>query len=224
MSCVDNYTRLKAGISRLAQASGRQEDSVQLLVVSKTRSVEEIRQLYDAGIREFAENREPELAMKKAALPDDIIWHFIGPIQSNKVRKIVNLAQVVHSIDSAALVERFDRIAAEEGKKLSVFLEVSISGEECKGGVRPDGLDDAVQALQKCSNLQWIGLMTMAPLEADEEELLTIFSGLRDLALELRERTHLALPHLSMGMSGDYAQAIACGSTIVRIGTAVFAE
>ena len=224
MSCVDNYARLKAGISRLAQASGRQEDSVQLLVVSKTRSVEEIRQLYDAGIREFAENREPELAMKKAALPDDIIWHFIGPIQSNKVRKIVNLAQVVHSIDSAALVERFDRIAAEEGKKLSVFLEVSISGEECKGGVRPDGLDDAVQALQKCSNLQWIGLMTMAPLEADEEELLTIFSGLRDLALELRERTHLALPHLSMGMSGDYAQAIACGSTIVRIGTAVFAE
>ena len=101
---------------------------------------------------------------------------------------------------------------------------MSISGEECKGGVRPDGLDDAVQALQKCSNLQWIGLMTMAPLEADEEELLTIFSGLRDLALELRERTHLALPHLSMGMSGDYAQAIACGSTIVRIGTAVFAE
>ena len=223
MSCVDNYLRLKAEVARLAKACGRSEESVQLLVVSKTRSVEEIKALYDAGVREFAENREPELAMKKAALPEDIVWHFIGPVQSNKVRKIVNLAQVVHSIDSAALAERFDRIAKEEGKTLSVFLEVSISGEECKGGVRPDGLDAAVNALQSAANLKWTGLMTMAPLEADDAELKAIFSGLQHLAVTLKEQTGLALEHLSMGMSGDYAQAIACGSTIVRIGTAVFA-
>ena len=223
MSCVDNYLRLKAEVARLAKACGRSEESVQLLVVSKTRSVEEIKALYDAGVREFAENREPELAMKKAALPEDIVWHFIGPVQSNKVRKIVNLAQVVHSIDSAALAERFDRIAKEEGKTLSVFLEVSISGEECKGGVRPDGLDAAVNALQSAANLKWIGLMTMAPLEADDAELKAIFSGLQHLEVTLKEQTGLALEHLSMGMSGDYAQAIACGSTIVRIGTAVFA-
>lgn len=223
MSCVDNYLRLKAEVARLAKACGRSEESVQLLVVSKTRSVEEIKALYDAGVREFAENREPELAMKKAALPEDIVWHFIGPVQSNKVRKIVNLAQVVHSIDSAALAERFDRIANEEGKTLSVFLEVSISGEECKGGVRPDGLDAAVNALQSAANLKWTGLMTMAPLEADDAELKAIFSGLQHLEVTLKEQTGLALEHLSMGMSGDYAQAIACGSTIVRIGTAVFA-
>ena len=195
-----------------------------MLVVSKTRSTAEIRQLYAAGVREFAENREPELAQKAQELPDDIIWHFIGPLQSNKVRKVVKLASVVHSLDRVELIEKFDRVSGEEGKRPQVFLEVSISGEECKGGVRTDQWEAAASALLKAAHLNWCGLMTMAPLNAPHDELLNIFSALRELRDRWEKQFGHPLPQLSMGMSGDYREAVASGSTIVRIGTAVFAD
>jgi pyridoxal phosphate enzyme (YggS family) len=179
--------------------------------------------LYDFGIREFAENREPELAMKVAAMPKDIIWHFIRPVQSNKIRKVVNLAQVIHSVESHSQLERFERIAGEENQNPQILLEVNVSGEESKYGIRSkEDLFQVAEAALSAPAIQWKGLMTMAPAAAEGEELRQVFAGLRQMRDELEQKYSVSLPELSMGMSGDYPAAIAEGATIVRIGTAIF--
>ena len=219
---IDNYTAVKADVSAACAAASRDVDQVQLLTVSKTIPVPVMMELYEYGIREFAENREPELAMKKAAMPDDIVWHFIGPVQSNKIRKVVKLADVIHSIESLAQLERFERIAGEEKRRLKVLLEVNVSGEESKGGMTPSKLPEIALAASKCVNLDFAGLMTMAPFEADDAELEKIFSTLRILKEDCENALGRKLPLLSMGMSGDFPQAIACGSTVVRVGSKIF--
>ena len=223
MSLVrNNYLAVKAEVSEACAACNRSVQDVQLLVVSKTIPVPVMMELYDAGIREFAENREPELAMKKAAMPDDIIWHFIGPVQSNKIRKVVKLAQVIHSVESLSQLERFERIAGEEGVCPQILLEVNISGEKSKGGMTPDELPIVASTAVKCRNLKFSGLMTMAPFEAEKSELKQIFSTLKKLQDELSVSLDIKLPLLSMGMSGDFSEAIACGSTVIRVGSKIF--
>ena len=135
---IDNYLAVKEDVAKACAACNRCVSEVQLLVVSKTIPVPVLMELYNAGIREFAENREPELAMKKASMPEDIIWHFIGPVQSNKIRKVIKLAQVIHSVESLSQLERFERIAGEEGVAPRILLEVNVSGEESKGGMTPE--------------------------------------------------------------------------------------
>ena len=221
---IDNFTAVKEAVSAACVAASRDESQVQLLTVSKTIPIHVIQELYEYGVREFAENREPELAMKKAAMPDDIIWHFIGPVQSNKIRKVVKLADVIHSIESLPQLERFERIAGEEGRSLKIFLEVNVSGEQSKGGMTPEELPEIALAASKCVNLDFTGLMTMAPFEADEKELADIFSTLRKLKKDTEKSLGREIPHLSMGMSGDFRTAVACGSTVVRVGTAIFSK
>jgi pyridoxal phosphate enzyme (YggS family) len=219
---IDNYVAVKAAVAAACAAASRDESQVQLLTVSKTIPVPVMMELYEYGVREFAENREPELAMKKASMPDDIIWHFIGPVQSNKIRKVVKLADVIHSIESLSQLERFERIAGEESRSVKVLLEVNVSGEKSKGGMTPSELPEIALAASRCVNLDFAGLMTMAPFEAAECELKNIFSSLRVLKEDTEKAIGRELPLLSMGMSGDFPQAIACGSTIVRVGSKIF--
>jgi pyridoxal phosphate enzyme (YggS family) len=219
---IDNYLAVKSGVEAACSACCRNSSEVKLLVVSKTIPIPVMMELYDHGIREFAENREPELAMKSAAMPADIIWHFIGPVQSNKIRKVVKLAQVIHSVESVSQLERFDRIAGEEGKAPEILLELNVSGEASKGGMTPAELPDAAKRAAECQNLRFSGLMTMAPFEADEAELQQIFSTLKNLRDTEALRLNIPLPILSMGMSGDFPAAIACGSTVVRVGSKIF--
>ena len=219
----ENYRKTLNVVRQIAEKCGRSADDVNLLVVSKTIPAAVLQELYtECGIREFAENRVPELSEKTDILPKDIKWHFIGPLQSNKIRKVVKLAQMIHSVESAEQVKKIERIAAEEGKTPEFLLEVNISGELSKGGLRGDALFEAADAAMQCSNARWCGLMTMAPFEAEDDFLEEIFSTLAKLKKECEAHYNITLPELSMGMSGDFPIAIANDATIVRIGSRIF--
>ena len=220
---IENYQNVLNEISSAAVAAGRDPDEVKLLVVSKTMPLWMLQELYDAGVREFGENREPELAEKNQQMPSDVIWHFIGPVQSNKIRKVVKCAKVIHSVSSLSQIEKFERISGEEGVTPEILLEVNISGELSKGGLTPAELPAAALAASKCSNIKFRGLMTMAPLNADSAGLKQIFSALNSLRNQCEQENHISLPVLSMGMSGDFPEAISCGATIVRVGSKIFA-
>ena len=216
MSCVENYFAIRKELDRTGKGN------VLLLPVSKTVEVPAIRELYDAGVRDFGENRIEVLTPKAEALPKDIRWHFIGRLQSNKVRKILKAAQVIHSVDSVELVERISRIAGEEGVRPKVFLEISVSGEEQKGGFPVAKAAELASAAAQAPNMIIAGLMTMAPLDADEETCRKVFDGLRACRDELEKSLSVTLPELSMGMSSDWPAAVACGSTLIRVGSAIF--
>ena len=174
------------------------------------------------GVRDFGENRIQELETKAARLPQDIVWHFIGSLQSNKIRKAVKLASVIHSVDSVSAVERLDRIAEEEGKCVKFLLEVNVSGEASKSGVPQADFMALARTAASCRTAVFAGLMTMAPLDAPTETLDAVFGGLAALRDRAEKEFGATLPLLSMGMSGDFANAVSHGSTIVRIGTAIF--
>lgn len=216
MSCTENYKSL------LKELESIKSSGVKLLPVSKTVSAEVIKELYDAGVREFAENRIEVLTPKAEALPDDICWHFIGRLQSNKVRKILKIAKVIHSVDSIELVQRIDRIAGEEKCTPVIFLEISVSGEECKGGFPVARALELAQAAAAAPNIKLAGLMTMAPLEATPDECRTVFNGLRECRDKLENELKISLPELSMGMSNDWKEAVECGATVIRVGSSIF--
>lgn len=216
------YHRLLDELDRIAQAAGRPSGAVRLLAVSKTFPAEAIEELYRAGHRAFGENRIAELEAKAARLPSDIEWHLIGQLQGNKVRKAVRVASVIHSVDSLPLLERVDRIAGEEGRCPKILLEVNISGEASKSGCTPTELDALAAAAAAAEHLQFCGLMTMAPADAAGPELTRIFGGLAAERDRLEKQLGIRLPELSMGMSGDYPEAIRQGATIVRVGTLLF--
>ncbi|MGE4563796.1 MAG: YggS family pyridoxal phosphate-dependent enzyme [Victivallaceae bacterium] len=217
-----NYRRVKEAVAAASTAASRRPDEVRLLAVSKTFPAADIAELYALGCRAFGESRVPELEAKAAALPADIEWHLIGQLQSNKVRRAVKVAAVIHSVDSVSLLERIDRIAGEEGKQPAILLEVNISGEASKSGLPPEELESAARFAAALDHLEFRGLMTIAPADADEGELHRIFGELRRRRDELSRSLGIELPELSMGMSGDYAIAIAEGATLVRIGSSIF--
>ena len=219
---VSRFREIERRVRAAAAHAGRDADVVTLLAVSKTFPADAVRELYDAGIRQFGESRVPELAAKAAALPGDIEWHFIGRLQSNKARRVLQLAAMIHSVDSPSLLERLERIAAEEDLRRAFLIEVNVSGEASKAGCSPDGLDALAERAAACRFLEWRGLMTMAPAEAAGESLAAIFRTLRESRDRLEEKFHRPLPVLSMGMSGDFECAVAQGSTLVRIGSAIF--
>jgi len=218
----EKFSELCREVEDISRSCGRCAGDVKILVVSKTVPVEVMKELYACGVREFGENREPELAMKVSAMADDIVWHFIGPLQTKKIRKVVKNAAVIHSVASTAHIERLERIAGEEGKHPEILLEVNVSGESSKGGFTPDELFSAAAVAAKCANVNWTGLMTMAPLNASGVELTEIFSKLRELRDRCERETGKELKTLSMGMSGDFPEAIACGATVIRVGSRIF--
>ena len=221
---AQNYRSVRSEIDACAASCGRKASEILLLAVSKTMPSADIASLYEIGVRDFGENRIQELERKVSELPDDIVWHFIGPLQSNKIRKAVKLASVIHSVEDISAVERLDRIAGEEQKNVKFLIEVNVSGEASKGGVTPSDFMQIARAASGCRNAVFSGLMTMAPLDAPQEVLDSVFNGLAALKNQAEQELKITLPILSMGMSGDYPNAIAAGSTIVRVGTAIFGK
>ena len=210
-------------VNETAAAAGREPDTVKLLAVSKTFPASDVLEAYQAGQKEFGENRVQELEQKVPALPRDIVWHLIGHLQSNKAAKAAELADWVHSVDSVKLVKKLSDAAQKAGKSLNILLEINVSGEESKYGIRSkEELFQVAEAAIAAPAIQWKGLMTMAPADAEGDELKAVFAGLRQMRDELEQKYSITLPELSMGMSGDYPAAIAEGATIVRIGTAIF--
>ena len=224
MSAIaQNLAEVRKAVADEARKAARKDDSVRLLAVSKTFPAADVKEAYDAGQRMFGENRVQELEAKAPLLPADIEWHLIGHLQSNKAAKAVEYASWIHSVDSEKLLERIAKAAEQRGKVMNILLEVNISGEESKFGLRDyEEIRSIASSALKMPNIRLQGLMTMAEFDATETRLHETFAGLRAMRDRLEKELDIALPELSMGMSSDYPAAIDEGATIVRIGTAIF--
>lgn len=216
-------TEIKANIDRAAGRSGRRGSDITLIAVSKMVEPEVTRQAYQLGITDFGENRVQELNRKKAFLPE-ARWHFIGRLQTNKVKDVVGEACMIHSLDRWGLAEAINKRAVSLGIRVPVLVQVNISGADRKTGLVPAELEEFLAAAGQLAALQVLGLMTMAEEDPDPETSRPVF---RELALLRARLTGLGLPnvelnHLSMGMSQDYQVAIEEGADLVRIGSALF--
>ena len=219
---AENLKSINERIANALAKSGRPADGARLLAVSKTFPAEDVAEAFACGQTCFGENRVQELASKVPALPAEIEWHLIGSLQSNKAAKAAALASWIHSVDSEKLVRKISAAADSLHKTVSILFEVN-SGEENKTGFRSaDDLRTSLEAALALPGIQVRGLMTMAPLGSDEAALHRVFAALRTQRDALEQEFGVKLPELSMGMSGDFREAIAEGATIVRIGTAIF--
>jgi len=225
MSAIPHKLQLiRERIELAAVSANRTPADIRLIAVSKTYPPETIREAIAAGQTLFGENRVQDALPKIDALPQDISWHFIGHLQSNKVRKALGRFSLFHGVDNLDLARHMDRIAGELGIEARILLEVNVSGEASKFGFTPDALRSGMNELRSLSRIQIEGLMTMAPYSEDPESARPHFARLRELRDALSKECGLPLQELSMGMSGDFEQAIAEGATIVRVGSAIFGE
>jgi pyridoxal phosphate enzyme (YggS family) len=217
---------VRGRIERAASAAGRSTDSVRLVAVSKGHPVDAVVAALDAGLADLGENRIEELERKAAHVGSrPVRWHLIGHVQSRKAAPAVRLADLIHSVDSLKLAGKLSRAAEEEGRgKVPVLLQVNTSGEGSKSGFEGGGALEALAEASEVPRLSVMGLMTMAPLTEDERVLRSTFARLRELLESLRRLKPATGAELSMGMTNDLELAVEEGSTMVRIGTALFGE
>ncbi|MEG0246461.1 MAG: YggS family pyridoxal phosphate-dependent enzyme [Pseudomonas sp.] len=216
---ADNLSALAARIASAAQAAGRDPASIQLLAVSKTKPASAIREIHAAGVRDVGENYLQEALTKQDALRDlPLIWHFIGPIQSNKTKAIAEHFDWVHSVDRLKIAQRLSEQRPASLAPLNICLQVNVSGEDSKSGCAPADLPALAKAVASLPNLRLRGLMAIPEPTDDRAAQEAAFASLRDL----QQGLGLGLDTLSMGMSHDLEAAIAQGATWVRIGTALF--
>jgi pyridoxal phosphate enzyme (YggS family) len=222
---AENLALVRERIERSARASGREAKSVQLVAVSKTKPASMIREAFESGQRDFGENYVQELSRKHGELADvasEIRWHAIGHVQTNKARDVVRCAAVVHSVDSARLAREMGKRAEGVGRTIDVFAQVNVGGEAQKSGCAPDELGALLDALGTHAWLRLRGLMTVPPHTDEPEGARTYFDAL--VRLRDAHGGTERLPDLSMGMTHDLEVAIACGATVVRVGSAIFGE
>ena len=213
--------RIEAACAR----AGRSADEVEIVAVTKTHGAEVVKEAWDAGLRIVGENKVQEAAWKKPASVTGPMWHLIGHLQSNKVRHALELFDFIHSVDSAKLADRIDFIADSIGASPHVLLEVNVSGEKSKSGMRPEDVRPTLEHIAaECPRITVEGLMTMAPFSENPEDARPYFRRLRELRDGLQDSLGIGLPRLSMGMSGDYEVAVEEGATWVRLGTVLFGE
>lgn len=226
MSIAENYKEVRAQVEDECRRCGRNPEEVVLLAVSKTTDALGVDEARSAGAQDFGENRPDQLVEKFGAFPQ-LRWHFIGNIQSRRIRDIVPAAELIHSLYKPEHAVKINDDALAIGKVQQVLLEVNVSGEESKSGIAPDQLPDMLGAVLALPNVKVRGLMTMAP-QGDLAVAQECFADLRKLAQSERAKmpadAAAAFDQLSMGMSEDWRQAIAEGSTIVRIGRAIFSD
>lgn len=224
MSRAENLAEVRENIAAAAERVGRDVSEVELLAVSKTWPVEAIREVAGSGQKLFGESRLQEAQPKVEELGSGFEWHFIGALQRNKIRKILPLFGTLHGVASLTLAEAVDRIAGELKLKPGVFLEVNLADEDRKKGMSAEELRRDADRIFQLSNLRVLGLMCLPPYHEDSEKSRPFFQRLRNLRDELAAKHGIKLPGLSMGMSGDYEVAIEEGSTLVRVGSAIFGE
>ena len=221
------YQQLRADLDEECRKAGRDPREVLLLAVSKTVDIDQVELAIQAGARAFGENRPDELLRKQKAFPD-MEWHFIGNIQSRRIVDIVSAATLIHSVCKESHLPKIDAAAKALGKRQRILLEVNVSGEESKSGFAPDEVQGIIERAAKLSNISIEGLMTMAP-QGDKVAIERTFSGLASLKDQLQKNlSEMGLPchlsALSMGMSEDWREAVGFGTTIVRLGRAIFSD
>lgn len=227
MGIAERYAYVRAQVDEVCRSEGRDPSEVKLLAVSKTVEVPAVARAIAAGAAAFGENRPDQLVEKQAAYPQ-AEWHFIGNVQSRRLRDIVPAATLVHSVYQESHLAKIDEVARAHGKVQRILAEVNVSGEASKSGLEPEGLEAFLRAAAQFRNLEVCGLMTMAP-RFDEETAEATFAGLAALrarfdGADLGASAPLCLSELSMGMSEDWRIAIRHGATIVRIGRAIFSD
>ncbi|MFC8764362.1 YggS family pyridoxal phosphate-dependent enzyme [Streptomyces sp. NPDC057193] len=223
---AENLARVEERIAAACAAAGRAREEVTLIVVTKTYPASDVRILHGLGVRNVAENRDQDAAPKAAACADlDLTWHFVGQLQTNKVRSVVGYVDVVQSVDRLKLVSSLSAAAEKEGRELGCLLQVALDAESGergdRGGVAPDGIEELAAAVEAAPGLRLGGLMTVAPLAGPYAgRRREAFDRLMDLSTALRA-TRPAANMVSAGMSADLEEAVAAGATHVRVGTAV---
>lgn len=210
----DNYLRIQDQIASNCALSGRTPDSVTLIAVSKFQPVEKIKELYDLGHRDFGESRLQELQAKAVRLPNDIRWHFVGKLQSNKLKQASQICQVLHTIESQSQLDQISKLS----KPIELLIELNIAEEEQKSGIFSKSLDDFHSSVIDCHLATFRGLMTIGPIVREAEHIRPYFAKLRKL------NEQVGGEWLSMGMSNDFDIAIQEGATHIRVGTSLFGE
>ncbi|AQS58331.1 YggS family pyridoxal phosphate-dependent enzyme [Desulforamulus ferrireducens] len=221
MSIIQNITQMKNQIARAAEKAGRDVNDIRLIAVSKTVNAARVQEAVDAGICDLGENRVQEL-MDKYPLVEGARWHLIGHLQTNKVKYIVGKVALVHSLDRWSLALELDKRAREAGVVIPVLVQVNVAGEETKFGLAVPEVRDFVTEAAALTGISIEGLMTIAPLVENPEEVRPVFRELKRISEGLKDIPGVRMEQLSMGMSNDFAVAIEEGATMIRIGTAIF--
>lgn len=223
---ADILAEVDANIAAACLKAGRRRDEVEIVAVTKTHGPEVVREAWEAGLGIVGENKVQEAAWKQPLAVSGPEWHLIGHLQKNKVRPALSLFSTFHSVDSVALIDRIQTVAEEMGARPKILLEVNMSGERSKDGMRPDDVPAAIERALASSNLTLEGFMTMAPFTPEDkiEETRPIFAGLRELRDAMETEFGIGLPRLSMGMTNDYRIAVEEGATWIRLGTVLFGE
>lgn len=223
----ENVDTIRRRIQATCARCGRNPEEVTVVAVSKTFPAEAIAEACDAGVTDVGENYVQELLRKREQLSGrSIRWHFIGHLQSNKVKYLIPWIHAIHAVDNTNVAREINKRAAQAGSTTEVLVEVNTTGEQSKFGIRPEATEAFIQSLAGLSHLRIVGLMTIGPFLPDPEQSRPMFRMLRRLKerLEHLDQPNVALRHLSMGMTGDFEVAIEEGATLIRIGTAIFGK
>ena len=223
---LDNLKDVEERIQAACDRSGRNREDVLLVAVSKTRPVEMVEEVMKAGIVDFGENKPQELRDKYEVLPQNLRFHMIGHLQTNKIKYVIDRVVLIHSIDSIHLAEAVNAEAKKHNRIMPVLVEVNVAQEESKSGFLVEKTENAIREIAKLSNIRVEGLMTIAPFVENAEENRQYFVKLRKLSVDIAAKNidNVTMHHLSMGMTGDYEVAIEEGATMVRVGTGIFGE
>ena len=223
---TENLEQVRKNIEEACRAVNRDPGEVTLISVSKTKPVSMLQEAYDAGSRDFGENKVQEIMDKYPQLPSDIRWHMIGHLQRNKVKYIVDKVALIHSVDSLRLAETIENEAAKHNVTVPILIEVNVAQEESKFGLKTEEVLSLVESVAALPHINIKGLMTIAPYVEDPEENRGIFRQLKKLSVDINAKNinNVNMSVLSMGMTGDYQVAVQEGATMVRVGTGIFGE
>ncbi len=220
----DVLAEVNSVVAEACLKAGRSTDDIEIVGVTKTHGPEVVREAYEAGLQIFGENRLQEAAWKIPECGSGVEFHMIGHLQSNKIKAALPLFSAFHAVDSLKLLEKMEAACAEEGQRPEILLEVNVSGESSKYGLKPDEVDRVVERALEMHCITLSGLMTMAPFVPEAEQTRPVFAALRELRDRLQEDFEIGLPRLSMGMSNDYRVAVEEGATWIRLGSVLFGE
>lgn len=222
----ENLALVQENIKKACEKAGRDSSEVTLIAVSKTKPVFMLSEAYEAGVREFGENKVQELTEKLEELPRDIHWHMIGHLQRNKVKYLIGKTALIHSVDSMRLAEEISQQAVKHQVTVDILVEVNIAKEETKFGITCEDTITLVSNIAALPRIRIRGLMTIAPFVSNPEENRIYFRQMKELSVDIMKKNidNVDMGVLSMGMTGDYTVAIEEGATMVRVGTGIFGE
>ena len=222
----DQLKEVQLHLTEACRNAGRDEKSVTLIAVSKTKPVEMLQEIYAEGVRDFGENKVQELVEKYEVMPKDIRWHLIGHLQTNKVKYIVDKVYMIHGVDSLKLAQEISKEAVKHHTTVRILVQVNIAKEETKFGVSEEDTVQLVEEISKLEGVSVCGLMTIAPYVVNPEENRLYFQKMKQLSVDIIHKNidNVSMDCISMGMTGDYMVAIEEGATYIRVGTAIFGE